>query len=142
MGLGLSVMISMLFGRGAGSADAIKAAIGREIASVTINNAVVMTFSDGCTLTVSDDGQSCCEHRYITCDDDLASFAGDVLVAIDERDGPAPEPADGDNDAHEVAFIEFTTGRGSFTVCTHNEHNGYYGGFALRAEFSAGASTT
>jgi hypothetical protein len=26
------------------------------------------------------------------------------------------------------------TTKGSFTICTHNEHNGYYGGFSLRVK--------
>jgi hypothetical protein len=32
---------------------------------------------------------------------------------------------------HEVQFLIVDTDRGSFTCETHNEHNGYYGGFLV-----------
>lgn len=138
MSIGLEVMIKALFGHGAGSSDAIRAAVGKEIASVSIDDAIRVTFKDGGVLTVRDDSQSCCESRYITCDDDLMTFAGDVLVSVEDRDGPEPERGPDDYGDHEVVFIEFTTARGSFTACTHNEHNGYYGGFSLVADFAPG----
>ena len=34
-------------------------------------------------------------------------------------------------DCHEVQFLEVKTSKGSFTMSSHNEHNGYYGGFSI-----------
>ena len=34
-------------------------------------------------------------------------------------------------ETHEVQFLEIKTSKGIFTMSTHNEHNGYYGGFAI-----------
>jgi hypothetical protein len=34
-------------------------------------------------------------------------------------------------DVHEIAFYEFMTSTGSFTLASHNEHNGYYGGTSI-----------
>ena len=36
-------------------------------------------------------------------------------------------------DEHEVQFLEVLTSKGGFTMASHNEHNGYYGGFLIRA---------
>lgn len=139
MSFGMTVMIHQLFGGDSDSESAIQQAIGRKIASVSVSDVIRITFEDGSVLTVRDDGQSCCESRYLLCDDDLASFGGDVLMSVEVRDGETQkDPEFGDE--HETMFVEFTTERGSFTVCTHNEHNGFYGGFVLRAEFSAPAS--
>lgn len=134
MSLGLGVMINMLCGGGAGNADAVNRAIGKTIATVEVGEDIVVTFDDGATLRIHDAGQSCCESRYITCDDDLASFVGDVLVSIEEKDG-TQQPTSEYGEEHEIVFIEFTTRNGSFTACTHVEHNGYYGGFSLEASY-------
>ena len=34
-------------------------------------------------LLISDKGQSCCERRYMTCDDDLSTFVGARILQID-----------------------------------------------------------
>lgn len=38
----------------------------------------------------------------------------------------------------ESQFLMIRTSLGVFTVVNYNEHNGYYGGFALRATISQG----
>lgn len=89
-----------------------------------------LAFSDGKAIALVDTGQSCCEARYMTCDDDVQSLIGHKLTKIEVKEGP-----DGEGDEyggeHEQAFLEITTDDGFITVCTHNEHNGYYGGFGL-----------
>ena len=35
-----------------------------------------------------------------------------------------------------IAIMKDETSLGDFTVCTHNEHNGYYGGFRVAATWS------
>lgn len=83
------------------------------------------------TLAITDLGQDCSEHRYMMCDDDLAGFIGAKLVAVEVRD--APDQDCGGDEVHEVKFLVVRTDNGAFTVATHNEHNGLYGGFQLNA---------
>lgn len=94
-------------------------------------DALVLSFEDGTGMALLDDGQSCCESRYITCDDDLRKIIGGVLIRIEEKD---TENTEGEDGAHEQVFIEVATSECFVTVCTHNEHNGYYGGFGLTLE--------
>lgn len=91
-------------------------------------DALVLTFEDGTKAVLTDQGQSCCEARYMTCDDDLSKLVGGTLVNITTA---SPEPSGEDYSVHEQVFVEIATDRCFVTVCTHNEHNGYYGGFGL-----------
>ena len=118
-----------------------------EIAGLTIKHvrmggdsreSLAIEFNEGATLIIADEGQSCCESRYLTCDDDLTGHEGGSVVSID-TDAPDPKPvldyaAQKESDSygcHETQFVKVQTTKGSFTLCTHNEHNGYYGGFGL-----------
>jgi len=92
-----------------------------------------LKFEDSKILEIGDDySPSCCdEYRYMTCDDDVDKFVGATLLDIELRDGgELPD----ENGEHEVLFLEIKTSAGSFQCCTHNEHNGYYGGFSIKAE--------
>lgn len=80
-------------------------------------------------VVIRDDGQSCCEDRHMTCDDDLASFDGATLLKITIEDGP--ETSD-DWETHEQQFVKIDTSKGRITLVTHNVHNGYYGGFDVK----------
>jgi hypothetical protein len=103
---------------------------GRTITAASLDdNALSLTFADGVTIHIWDDGQSCCEHRYMTSDDDPATLVGHRLVGITGKEGPT-EGEDGD-ETHEVVFVEVQTDGGFITLANHNEHNGYYGGFGL-----------
>jgi hypothetical protein len=128
--IGIGVMLRELAGNER-SLAAYKASIGKEITRVWIcdDDALHFRFADGSGLCVSDQGQSCCEHRYMRTDDDLDSFVGDTLVGIQVKD--APDEVDEYGETHEVQFLEINTNRGTFTVANHNEHNGYYGGFSI-----------
>lgn len=92
---------------------------------------LVFTFADGSKMRMWDNGQSCCEERYMHTDDDLAAFVGTTLMDGEIKEGPEREGEYGD--VHEVEFLVITTSKGAFTIETHNIHNGYYGGFAVRA---------
>lgn len=164
----MGVMIEMLFGRGSDDFTAFK---GRKITDAKLTTDDLTLSFEGTEeqLRVYDAGQSCCENRYITSDDDVKDLVGGNLVSIEEREGPEPEPAVCDkckgskrldfsdqpmldpeggeecwachgtgNDYysgdHEVAFVLIQTDNDSITLCTHNEHNGWYGGFALKVE--------
>jgi hypothetical protein len=106
----------------------------REVKLVDIEDgSLVITFSDESVLTLRDDGRSCCESRYLTCDDNLGDFVGSVLMNIDVLAGGYTQEEYGD--VHEIEFLVITTNIGRFTVEAHNEHNGYYGGLYIVADY-------
>jgi hypothetical protein len=87
--------------------------------------ALCVVFEDGTQISFADEGQDCCEHRYMTCDDDLQSFTGARFVGWEVLDAPSRD----DGDVHEVQFLHVRTDGGAIVCETHNQHNGYYGGF-------------
>lgn len=127
---GIGVMLSYL----GGNSDSVKAfqgAVNKEIAALKLENEELhFTFTDGYKMKLFDDGQSCCESRYMRTDDDLQSFVGSVLLDAETAEAPSIEDEYGE---HEVEFLKVKTSKGVFTIQIHNEHNGYYGGFAIRA---------
>ena len=105
---------------------------GRKIVNAELrkdDEALVLSFEDGLSVQLQDYGQRCCEVRYLTCDDDLSRLVGGVLTRIELKE--AQPIQDDDGDVHEQMFVEVATNECFVTVCTHNEHNGYYGGFDL-----------
>ena len=124
---GMGVMIGMLGGN-ADSVAAFTGAVGKTIAALRLgdDDALHFEFSDGSKLKLFDNGQSCCEARYMLTDDNLADFVGAKLLGAEIKEAPDVEAEYG---THEVAFLEIQTDRGAFTMANHNEHNGYYGGF-------------
>jgi hypothetical protein len=126
---GLGVMIGMLGGNEK-TVAAVKSSLGKTILSAWLKDDVLrLTFTDGTTLKLWDDGQSCCESRYMVCDADLPAFTGATLVNIELREGPSL-PA---GEEHETQFLNVVTSKGIIDAVTHNEHNGYYGGFWIVA---------
>lgn len=128
--LGLGVMIKMLGGNSE-SVDAIKSVLNKKIEKVYVDdseNALRFEFEGGVKFRIYDDGQSCCESRYMRTDDDLTEFAGAIFQNAGLKDAPNIEDEYGE---HEVQFLEIQTDKGVFTCSNHNEHNGYYGGFAV-----------
>lgn len=128
---GFTVMVKMLFGEGNGG-EHVDAAIGKTIVALSVDShALNLRFADGSGLTITDEGQSCCEYRHMSTDDDLGAFIGATFQGADLRDAPT---ADGEyGDCHEQQFLLLNTDRGVATIVNHNEHNGYYGGFWLKA---------
>lgn len=124
---GLGVMLKNLGGNQE-SVNAYRSIIGKVVSELTLgdDDALHFVFDDGSKVKVSDEGQSCCEERYMRTDDDLKEFIGAKLIGMELKDAP-----DVDNDwgTHETQFLEVKTDRGVFTMASHNEHNGYYGGF-------------
>lgn len=101
---------------------------GRKVRRVSMQDREVVMWFDNGTLTLEDDGQSCCELRYFTCDDDVHSIVGEELIDIAVKDGPSIE----DDEVHDTTFVEILTTKGFINFTAHNEHNGYYGGFSIR----------
>jgi len=127
--LGTGVMLRRLCGN-ADSVSAFERALkAGKITSLRLDdNALRFEFEDGFKMRLHDAGQSCCESRYMKCDDDLEHFVGAKLKNAEVREAPSIEDQYGE---HEVAFLVVETSKGSFTANTHVEHNGYYGGFSI-----------
>jgi len=108
--------------------------LGREIASAKFeDDTLSLAFTDGTSAQLWDGGQSCCETRYVTTDDDPVTLVGNCIVSITTKPGPCE---DVDYTVHEQVFVEVQTTGGFITLVTHNEHNGYYGGFSVRVKFA------
>lgn len=123
---GIGAMLHYLGGGSEHSADEY---YGRTITAASMaDERLRLTFSDGKKIEIWDDGQSCCESRYMRTDDNLESLVGGKLIRIEVKPGP---DVDNDGDCHEQVFVEVATDQGFITVSNHNEHNGYYGGFGL-----------
>lgn len=88
-----------------------------------------VSFEDGVEIEIWDNGQSCCESRYMRTDDNPADLVGGVLTEIKTK--PGPDSIDEHGYEHKIVFLEILTDKGSIVFSNHNEHNGYYGGFEL-----------
>lgn len=114
------------------SAEIISNYYNKVIDSVAlVSDKLQFRFNDGTTLAIFDGGQSCCEIRYMSTDDDLKDYSGATLVGWDLGEFKSE---DKDYDAHEIQFLNIRTSKGVLVCQTHNEHNGYYGGFWISAE--------
>lgn len=124
--LGMGAMLHML---GGGSEKNGSDYYGCTITKAEIDSErMLLEFDGNTTIKIFDNGQSCCENRYITCDDDVQCLVGGKLTKIEVSNAPDEE---GEYGIHEKAFIEVATDKDHIKFCTHNEHNGYYGGFGL-----------
>lgn len=123
--LGMGVMLGILGGNKE-TVDTIKSSLGKIISKVWLDeyDKLRFVFTDGVDLCIWDDGQSCCEHRYMKTDDYLGDFDGATILDFELRDVDGPQDKWGE---HEIQFLEIKTNKGSFQMSNHNEHNGYYG---------------
>ena len=128
--LGMGVMIGYLGGNEE-TVKAVQSSLGKLITQVELDgDRLNISFADNNVLQIWDDGQSCCEHRYMVTDDDLSQFTDCIFTDIQLKDAPCIEE---EYDVHEIQFLDIYTTKGSFQMATHNEHNGYYGGFWIVA---------
>lgn len=111
----------------------------KKITNIELKNDVLyIHFENGSGLKIWDDGQSCCENRYMCTDDTLSDFVGTKLLHIEIKSAPNIEDYITCDEYHEIQFLEVMTSKGCFTLVTHNEHNGYYGGFTIRIHYIKG----
>lgn len=126
MSMGVGAMLHRM---GGGSKHSASEYYGQKIVSAAlVDNKFRLALGNGKNIELWDDAQSCCENRWITCDDDLGKIVGGTLTRVEVKEGPSDESS---GDVHEQLFIEIGTNECFVTICTHNEHNGYYGGFGL-----------
>lgn len=134
--LGMGVMIAELAGN-ADSVGAFAPVIGKEIAVLVLTDSeLTIRFTDNSVIDLYDGGQSCCESRYMCTDDDLSHHIGASLMGAEVREAPSLPAEYG---YHDTAFLVVKTSKGDFTIVSHNEHNGYYGGFAIRCRTALSA---
>lgn len=127
--LGMGVMIGWLGGNKE-TVNTLGRAKGQKIVKLALdkeNDHIHFEMADGFKFVMYDDGQSCCEYRYTTTDDNLDAFIGATIEKFELRE--APEVVTDSGDVHEVQFLVVLTDKGNITFETHNENNGYYGGF-------------
>lgn len=124
--VGLGVMIFQLSG---GSRNSSTEYEGLTIVKVSMDETHLhLSFDNGKNISIWDNGQSCCENRYMNTDDDIQTLVGGRLLHIIAKEGPNNEDQ---YEVHEQIFVEVATDKGLITLVNHNEHNGYYGGFGL-----------
>ena len=127
---GLGVLLNELGGNSS-TIEALKKVLGEKIIKCELKEDELLLHFKTTTLVLWDAGQSCCEHRYMSTDDDLKYFKNTIFKDIEIK--PAPS-IDDNGESHDVEFLEIHTGKGSFVMQNHNEHNGYYGGFSICAK--------
>lgn len=120
--IGTGAMLHFLGGGSEHSSEEYKDKVIQDI--ILSEECLQITFEDGKKIKIFDDGQSCCEHRYMRTDDDVKALVGKKLVHIATKEGPTTE----------IVFLEIMTSDGFITISNHNEHNGYYGGFGMKIE--------
>jgi hypothetical protein len=124
-------MLGMLGGN-KDSVDAYQLGAGKKIVDLRITETdLIFTFEDGYMMALTDQGQSCCEYRYMHTDDNLEDYIGSILMDAEVQPGAEEDFEWGE--CKDSEFLIITTSKGQFTVVNYNEHNGYYGGFAIRA---------
>jgi hypothetical protein len=101
-------------------------------------NVLKFFFVDGSIMSLADEGQSCCENRYMHTSDNLPDYIGATFTDMGVKESHYLE--DSSDDYHECVFVDIMTSKGSFVIETHNEHNGYYGGFSITMEDSQSAN--
>jgi hypothetical protein len=131
MSQGIAVLLRHLTGDKL-AVEAWDNGVGKIITDLRIeDNALRFTFADGSGMKLYDDGQSCCERRWMHTDDDLTYHIGAVLMDAELRSGGTKQLEY--SEELESEFLVVTTSKGLFTVVNYNEHNGWYGGFWIRA---------
>ena len=130
--IGINVLLRRMYG-GDESVQAYTNALNKPLTRLWLgeDDALHLRFADGTGLRFRDEGQNCCEHRYMRTDDDLSHFVGATFTGAELKPVTTVPTESEWGSEHEVQFLEIHTDRGSFTMASHNEHNGYYGGFSL-----------
>jgi hypothetical protein len=129
--LGLGVVLKSMCGLDETLINKFKNSINKKIIKIeATDTSLLIVFKDKTTIVFQDDGQSCCETRYMNKDNnlDLSKFTYSNFLGaeVKERDNLNDE-----YDVHEVCALEIQTSKGNFEVLFHNLHNGYYGGFYI-----------
>lgn len=104
--------------------------IGQVITSATFDgdSAITLMFGDK-GIVISDEGQSCCEHRYMDVQDDISYLIGKTYLGWEL--GEYTNDDDDEWYVHDIQFLNINVSDYTLQVSNHNEHNGYYSGFYI-----------
>jgi hypothetical protein len=132
--LGIGAMLGMFSGNG-DTVEAVQSVIGKLITALSLDAETdrLTIEVDGAKITMQDEGQSCCERRYMRTDDTLADFIGAEIRDMEIRSAEDATVKGEWDEEHDIQFLVIITDRGNITFSNHNEHNGYYGGFWITA---------
>ncbi len=100
---------------------------------------LLFRFEDGSKMRLFDEAQHCCENRFMSTDDELSYYIGAKLLDAEIRGVEADKweiktKYGSGYGTNEIQFLAVKTSVGEFVLATHNEHNGYYGGFNVSAK--------
>jgi hypothetical protein len=87
---GMGVMLGILGGNEE-TVNTVKSSLNKTIEKVWLDeetNRLNFKFTDGTGMYLLDDGQSCCEHRYMVTADDLTEYADAKLLDLELKDAP------------------------------------------------------
>ena len=106
---------------------------GKKITEVQFDeDTIILKFEDGSGFRIVDNGQSCCENRYMRTDDKPKDLIGSRLKEVRLADSRSTK--DNYGDVHEIQFLIIKAGYEEISFSSHNVHNGYYGGFYIQLE--------
>jgi len=116
------------------SDERVEKCVGKTLSLLKLENEILeLQFVDNTAIRIWDNEQSCCESRYMNTCDELTYYVGSKFLGMEVRNGPEIPAEYG---CHETQFLIVKTSLGEFTCVTHNEHNGYYGGFSIDTELT------
>lgn len=134
-GIGANIQ---LLGGNVGTFEAYTTSLNKKIVDLKLDDsandgdgALLITFEDNTRLSLYDCARSCCEHRYMSTDDDLSYYIGSTFTEVKMLYADDDEGKYGD--VTETMFLHIVTNKGTFVINTYNSHNGYYGGIVLAA---------
>lgn len=134
MALGVGVMINMLGGN-TETVNLLAESVDKVISELYVDpdynsdGGLIVKFNDGTGIVVFDAARSCCESRFMECDENLDYFVGSKFTGVEIRDYVTKHE---EYDTCETQFVNVITSKGVFEVKTYNNHNGYYGGFYMK----------
>jgi hypothetical protein len=98
------------------------------------DNKLCLEFEDSSKLKIWDGGQKCCEVRFMATSDNLKDIIGQKLITIELKSGDTFNANENTkNDIIETSFLNVCTDKDVLEIVTYNHHNGYYGGFHIKA---------
>lgn len=109
---------------------------GKRIVALTLSdNKIKLYFGGGFVVHIFDNGQRCCEERFITTDDNLSLATNTRFRNLTIKGTTNDDYSDDEiKQIDEILFLKIQTDKACFTFETHNKHNGYYGGFDIQIE--------
>ena len=116
------------FGSDQDTLDALNSSLGKVIKTVALtDDQLIFKFTDGTALVLYDDGQTCCETRYMATSDDFSEHKNSTLLDFELKKVPDVALY------NQVQFLDVKTSKGTFQMASHNDHNGCYSGFSIVA---------